>query len=84
MRLFQKIFMVAVIGLSATFGITNLDPIEINLWPLSITVKTTLGIAILSSIALGMVMGLIYAGVAQSSKFWKLKKKLGPSFLQER
>jgi len=67
-RIFTWIIGLPVAALATAFAVANRQMIDVDLWPLPITVSLGLYLAVLGALALGLVIGLLMGKLSTSSK----------------
>ncbi len=68
MRIFSWILGLPVAAVATAFAVANRQPIDVDLWPLPITVTMGLYLAVLGALALGLIVGLLMGWASVSSK----------------
>lgn len=68
MRIITWIIGLPVAALATAFAVANRQVIDVDLWPLPMTVSLGLYLAVLGALALGLITGLLMGWLSSSSK----------------
>lgn len=68
MRILTWILGLPVAAVATAFAVANRHPVDVDLWPLPITVTLGLYLAVLGALALGLIVGLLMGWASSSSK----------------